>query len=414
VIRPAAAANGLAAPGSAAPSGEPRPIGIYLHFPWCVRKCPYCDFASFEPDGGPSRIPHHDYAEAVIAELEHRAEALADRHVETVFVGGGTPSLWDPAALGKVLQAIASVATSVASDVETTVECNPNSFDSERAQALADVGVNRVSIGVQGLDPTRLGFLGRLHDPDEALRAVEAALASPVPRVSADLMYGVASSASRFQSPEQAASEADRVAALGVEHLSAYSLTIEPNTRFGELDRRGSLPKVEDEVMARAFAAIGEVLSRRGLRRYEISNYSQPGAESRHNLGYWRGRDYLGLGVAAYGTLTEGADAVRYRNAPNPARYLDSVGRGDFTPHEREVLSPETRLCERIMLGLRLVDGFDLQGAAAELGIEPWTASRTRAAERLVEAGRLIVDAGRLSIPAAGWMFVDGTAAALF
>ena len=232
-------------------------------------------------------------------------------------------------------------------------------------------------------------------------------------------MYGVAGDQDRPQPPEEAAADADRLASLGVEHLSAYGLTIEPNTRFGELDRQKRLPKVEDDVMARSFEAVGEALAARGLERYEVSNYGKPGAESRHNLGYWRGDDYLGLGCAAFGTLSRPTEeapgaGLRYRNAPNPERYLERASAGDFAPHEQEALSGETRLRERIMLGLRLREGLDLEAAASALGVEPWPEARRRAAERLVERGRLAIDGERLRVPEDAWLFADGTAVELF
>lgn len=391
-------------------------MGVYVHFPWCLRKCPYCDFASFEREA--EAIDHAGYEGAVLAELAYRRADLEGRSLTSIFVGGGTPSLWEPRSLGRVVRAILQVAEP-SEDVEITVECNPSSLTLDHARALADEGVNRLSIGVQSLDPERLRFLGRLHDPDGALRAVEAALASPIPRVSADLMYGVAGDRGQPQSPDEAAADADRLASLGVEHLSAYGLTIEPNTRFGELDRQKRLPKVEDDVMARSFETVGEALAAHGLARYEVSNYGKPGAESRHNLGYWRGDDYLGLGCAAFGTVSrptreEPGAGSRYRNAPNPERYLSRAARGDFAPHEQEALSGQTRLRERIMLGLRLREGLDLEAAASALGVEPWPEARRRAVERLVERGRLAIEGGRLRVPEDAWLFADGTAVELF
>ncbi len=344
------------------------PLGVYVHFPWCLRKCPYCDFASFETEA----IDHAGYAGAVIAELEARADAFAGRRLDSIFIGGGTPSLWAPRELGRVVQRVLSLACDTAAEVEITAECNPSSLDEDRARALRDQGVNRLSIGVQSLDAERLAFLGRLHDARGALEAVSAALAAGVPRVSADLIYGVASDARRMQRPDEAAAEARRVAELGIGHISAYALTIEPNTRFGERARRGSLPQVSDAIMAETFVAVGEALSALGLERYEVSNFARPGEASRHNLGYWRGHDYLGLGASAFGALSRPDNsALRYRNPPNPERYLARIAAGDLAPHESEALDPETRLRERIMLGLRLAEGLDLEAAAAALGVPP-------------------------------------------
>lgn len=387
------------------------PLGVYVHFPWCLRKCPYCDFASFETEA----IDHAGYADAVIRELEARADAFSGRRLESVFIGGGTPSLWAPSELGRVVKRVLSLAAQRADDVEITAECNPSSLDADRARALCDEGVNRLSIGVQSLDADRLAFLGRLHDASGALEAVSAAIAAGVPRVSADLIYGVASDERRMQRPEDAAAEARRVADRGIGHVSAYALTIEPNTRFGELARRGSLPQVTDAIMAETFVAVGEALSALGLERYEVSNFARPGEASRHNLGYWRGHDYLGLGASAYGALSRrDGSALRYRNPPNPERYLSRVHAGDFSVHESEELDAETRLRERIMLGLRLAEGLDLEAHARDLGVPPWPPSRRRAADRLISDGRLVEADGRLRVPPTAWLFADGTAAALF
>lgn len=387
-------------------------LGVYLHFPWCLKKCPYCDFVSFaaeRPD-----LPHEAYADAVIAEIEHRlaTEDWPPARLGSVFVGGGTPSLWAPEALGRVLRRIVAIAPAT-DDLEITVECNPTSLDAAGALALVDQGVTRLSVGVQSLDPERLTFLGRLHDPPGALAAVRAAVASGA-AVSADLIYGVATERGS-QTPDEAAGEARVIGELGVGHVSAYALTIEPNTEFGARARSGQLPLLSDALMAESFEAVGQTLGELGFDRYEISNFAPPERRCRHNLGYWRGHDYLGLGCAAVGTMSHADQtATRRRNAPNAERYLAKVAAGDFTPHESEPLDPETRLRERIMLGLRLAEGFDLEGAAAALGVDPWPPERRREADRLVARGKLTCDAGRLSIPSAHWLFADGIAASLF
>ena len=372
---------------------------IYVHFPWCLAKCPYCDFVSYaETREG---IDHAGYADAVLAELDARAELFRDREIASVFFGGGTPSLWDPNELGRVLAGIRARAN-VTSDVEITVECNPTSLDEERAKALAGVGVGRVSIGTQSLRQDQLTYLGRLHDPNGARRAVEAALAN-VPRVSTDLIFGLPG-----QTPEDAREQAIALADMGLAHLSCYQLTIEPGTRFGELAKRGRLPLADDGQVAEAFLAIDEALTERGLVHYEISNFARPGEEARHNLGYWRGEEYVGLGCAAYG-YTRG---VRYRNPIDPRKYVQ--GAKTATEESREPLDARMLLRERIMLGLRLATGFDVDAAGTELGLDPWTAERTRAAEQLVARGRLVREGGVLRIPRDAWLFTDDTAARLF
>lgn len=387
-------------------------IGVYVHFPYCLKKCPYCDFVSFAR--AREGIDHAGYADAVLAELARRRGALAGRRLETIFIGGGTPSLWEPAELGRVVRAVLEAADARAPEVEITAECNPTSLDEDRARALVDAGVNRLSIGVQGLDADRLAFLGRLHDPEGGLAAVEAAVRAGVPRVSADLIYGVAAGANA-DAPETAASEVGRVADLGVTHLSAYSLTIEPGTQFGDLARRGKLPIAPDDAVAEAFFAVEEALGRRGFSHYEISNYARPGQEARHNLGYWRGDDYLGLGCAAFGTVSAAdGSAVRYRNHKDPLRWAAAARSGEPLEAEREELDGETRLKERIMLGLRLADGLDLDAAAAELGVPAWTPARRRAAEKLAARGRIELSGGRVRVPAKARIWTDGVAAELF
>jgi oxygen-independent coproporphyrinogen-3 oxidase len=394
-----------------ATNGE-RQMGVYLHFPWCLSKCPYCDFVSFARE--PGEIDHAGYAELVLRELELRAEAFSGRRLASVFVGGGTPSLWQPAQLGRVLRRVAELATPVAEGVETTVECNPSSLDEAHARALVDQGVERLSIGVQGFDAERLAFLGRWHTPSEGSAAVRAALRAGVPRVSADLIYGVAGG--RRETAAEAANEAGQVADLGVGHVSAYALTIESNTGFGARAREGALPIARDATLAESFEAVGEALAARGFERYEVSNYARgAGERSRHNLGYWRGDDYLGLGCAAYGTLSSAdGDAQRYRNPPTFERYRMMVEAGELRPHEQETLDGETLLRERIMLGLRLREGVDIEAAAAELGVPAWPARRRRALEEMVANGKVQRDGGRVWLRGAGWLFADGLAAELF
>ena len=379
------------------------PASVYVHFPYCLEKCPYCDFVSYKTPR--ESLDHAAYAGAVVAELEARAELLAGRTVGSVFFGGGTPSLWEPRELGRVVDAIRRRA-STADELEITVECNPTSLDRARADALAAAGVNRLSIGVQSLRDPELRFLGRLHDARGALEAVRGALASNVPRVSADLIFGLPE-----QAPEEAARQAGELAELGLRHLSCYQLTIEPRTRFGELAKRGRLPLADDGAVAEAFLAVDEALGARGLRHYEISNYAEPGQEARHNLGYWRGDEYLGLGCAAYGFTRVRRDAgLRWRNEILPETYVQNARSPTI---EREELDADALLRERIMLGLRVAEGLDRAAAGDDLGLDPMTPERRRAIDALVARGRLEADGPRLRIPARAWLFADDTAARL-
>jgi oxygen-independent coproporphyrinogen-3 oxidase len=394
---------------------------IYIHFPWCLAKCPYCDFVSYASER--DAIDHVGYADAVVREAEGRARQLEKRgrsfEIGSIFFGGGTPSLWDPTELGRVLARLRAIFPTKP-DLEISVECNPTSLDVERARALKDVGVDRLSIGTQSLRAEQLKFLGRLHDPEGATRAIAAALASGVSRVSTDLIFGLPD-----QSTDDARAQAEALAATGLRHLSCYQLTIEPGTQFGERKKRGLLPMADEAVVADAFLAIEAALEARGLRHYEISNYAVPGEEARHNLAYWRGDEYLGLGCAAFGFARDQhrpGHGIRWRNAIEPKRYVDAtramnddvLGEGDGVSMFSEDLDAGALLRERIMLGLRLVEGVDLARAGAELDIDPWTPERLRAIDRLVERGRLTRDGDVLRIPRAAWLFCDDIASRLF
>ena len=394
---------------------------IYIHFPWCLAKCPYCDFVSYASER--EDIDHVGYADAVLREAEGRARQLAARgrslEIGSIFFGGGTPSLWEPRELGRVLERLRTIFPT-RPDLEVTVECNPTSLDEARARALRDVGVDRLSIGTQSLRAEQLKFLGRLHDPDGARRAIEAALASGIGRVSTDLIFGLPD-----QSTDDARDQALALAATGLKHLSCYQLTIEPGTQFGERKKRGLLPMADEAIVADAFLAIEEALESRGLRHYEISNYAAPGEEARHNLAYWRGDEYLGLGCAAFGFARDASrkgHGLRWRNAIEPKKYVEAthklndalLGEGDGVSMFSEELDGLALLRERIMLGLRLVEGVDLGRAGAELDLDPWTPERLKAIDRLVDRGRLTRTGDVLTIPRAAWLFTDDIAARLF
>ncbi len=389
-----------------------RRASVYVHFPFCLAKCPYCDFVSYATER--RSIDHQGYADAVLRELEARSATMRGALcIDSVFFGGGTPSLWEPAELGRVLDGVRRT-FEIADDLEVTVECNPTSLDRARAEALGKAGVNRLSIGVQALETDQLRFLGRLHDAPGGLAALDAALASGMPRVSADLIFGLPD-----QSPENACAQALTLADRGPSHLSCYQLTIEAGTPFGDLARKGRLPLADDGRVADAFLAIDEALGARGFEHYEISNYARPGEASRHNLGYWRGREYVGLGCAAVGFVRtdtgESARGVRWRNTADPARYVEQTRASRVDPSvANEALDGETLLNERLMLGLRLQEGVDVERSAEELGVPAWPPSRKRALDKLVAAGRLVREAERIRIPRRQWLWADDTAARLF
>lgn len=384
-------------------------LGVYVHFPYCLKKCPYCDFLSLPSER--RDIPHAAYADAVIAELSQRTAGLESLPLRSVFFGGGTPSLWAAEELGRVLDAILARFPNRTSALEISAECNPSSFDERVARGLREAGINRVSLGVQALNPGRLQFLGRLHDPEEALQALAVARAAGFARVSADLIFGVAG-----ESAEEAAHEAETVADTGVTHLSAYALTIEPGTQFGELARRGRLPLLGEDQVAESFARVESSLEARGFTHYEVSNYAKAGAEARHNLGYWRGEPYLGLGAGAWGTIPVADRRLRYRNTPSAERYLqwpaaqsglDLTAEGPFVAVV-EPLAPDTLLSEGLMLGLRLAEGVDWQHAEARTGARMWNPSRERARAKWASRGALLEEGARLRIEKTHWLLADG------
>ncbi len=377
----------------------PVDTSVYVHFPWCAKKCPYCDFATRAIE--PRLVPGEAYASAVLRELERRQGALSRRRLYSVFFGGGTPSLWKPTELARVLRAIREAFPSETRDLEVTVECNPSSLTD--ASALREAGVTRLSIGVQSLSDDRLKFFGRLHDAKRARAAIKHAQQA-FERVSADLMFGA---------PGQTASDLDteikELLDRGLEHLSIYALTIEPGTQFGTLARMGRLPIASEDSYAEMFAAAEIACATYGLAHYEVSNYARPGAESRHNLHYWRGGAYLGLGAAAVGCLDQGTGAAhRYRNEADPEAYLV---RAD-TAFEED-LGPQDIIREALMLGLRTNEGVDLRATSARAGVDA-RAGRQRSIDKHIQRGNLRLENHRLTIPQERWIALDGIVADLF
>jgi putative oxygen-independent coproporphyrinogen III oxidase len=373
---------------------------VYVHFPWCLQKCPYCDFASAtirRPE-----VPHTIYADAVLRELELRAAEGLRGPLESVFFGGGTPSLWEPRELGRVLSAIRAAFDASTAEVEVTVECNPSSLDAERAAALREAGVDRLSIGVQSLDDQRLRFLGRLHDGPGALAALRAAQAH-MPRVSGDLMFGMPE-----QTPADFLAEVSQLLELGLSHLSVYALTIEPETRFGELHRKGKLQLAKEDAYADTFLACEALLATAGFEHYEVSNYARPGQTSRHNQHYWRGGEYLGLGTAAVGCVQR----RRYRNQTRPQTYLDARDVSALE-QESEALDGQAIVREALMLGLRTSEGVSLGELEARAGVDP-RRGRERPLARALERGQLSLQGDRLRVPHAYWLQLDGIVSDLF
>jgi oxygen-independent coproporphyrinogen-3 oxidase len=319
------------------------PLSLYVHLPWCVRKCPYCDFNSHEAHGA---LPEDAYVDALLADLAVAAPAAAGRELATIFIGGGTPSLFPAAAIGRLLDGVRR-ALPEAGDAEVTLEANPGTAEAARFRGYRDAGVNRLSIGVQSFDPRQLRALGRIHDEREARGAVELALAS-FRRVNLDLMYALPG-----QSPEDALADAEAALASGASHLSFYQLTIEPNTVF--FSRPPPLPAEEEA--AAIEDAVHARLAEAGFGRYEVSAWARPGQECRHNLNYWRFGDYLGIGAGAHAKLTAPDGRVtRESRTRAPADYLRRAATGALA--ESRTVAPAELPFEFMMNALRLPGGF--------------------------------------------------------
>jgi putative oxygen-independent coproporphyrinogen III oxidase len=348
------AANAKDRPGHAAPA----PFGVYLHWPFCLSKCPYCDFNSHVRH---APVDQERYVRAFTAEIATTATRIPGRTVSTIFFGGGTPSLMAPATVGAILDAAAAHWT-VAADAEVTLEANPTSVEAERFRGYRAAGVNRVSLGVQALDDAALAALGRLHSVEEALAAVAVARAI-FPRYSFDLIY-----ARPGQTPEAWRHELARAIDEAAEHLSLYQLTIEDETPFAALHAAGKLGAPDEDTARELYDVTQEVCAARGLPAYEVSNHARPGAECRHNLVYWRGHEYAGIGPGAHGRLD--VDGARHATATEkrPETWLmrvEASGHGVVTD---EVLSRSERADEFLLMGLRLAEGIDPARFAALAG----------------------------------------------
>jgi oxygen-independent coproporphyrinogen-3 oxidase len=361
----------------------PRPFGVYVHFPYCAHRCPYCDFAvTTEPVPGGRR-----YARAILAELALRAPAFDGLAPVSIYLGGGTPSLWDPDEVAEVLAAVRA-RFPLPPGAETTIEVNPESCDRARLRALRAAGVNRISVGVQSFDAGVLAKLGRRHSPQAAERAIALA-AEETGNASVDLIYGA-----RRSTVEIARVDARRAVEAGAVHVSAYQLTLDTEVLAEEVPlarmrREGRLPLPSDDDAARQGAAIRSALRRAGLRRYEISNYARPGRESVHNRLYWDGESYLGLGAGAYGCLRGEAGAFRYGNVRASPEYLDATLAGRLPTAEEDRIAPAAARNEALMLALRTVRGADLATLSAAQSREAAAAVQHRLAVR--RAGRLVL-----------------------
>ena len=372
------------------PSPATPPLALYIHWPFCVSKCPYCDFNS-HVRADVDQVPWRD---ALLADLAHEARALPGRRLGSIFFGGGTPSLMPPATVAALLDA-AERAWGFTPDIEITLEANPSSVEAARFANLAAAGVNRVSLGLQALDDEALRFLGRAHDVAEGLGALDVAQ-GVFARVSFDLIY--ARPDQRLGTWE---AELTRALAFGTEHLSLYQLTVEPGTRFATDAAQGRLTIPDGDSAADLFEATRSITAAAGLPAYETSNHARVGAESRHNLTYWRYGDYAGIGPGAHGR--RGASAtVRHKK---PENWLNAVSRNGHGLKSEDALTPHERATEALVMGLRLTEGVDLAHVAAVGGGR--APVDTRAIARLSDQGLVRTAGARLIVTEAGALLLD-------
>jgi oxygen-independent coproporphyrinogen-3 oxidase len=363
------------------------PLALYVHWPFCVSKCPYCDFNSHVRES----VDQERWRDALLADLAHEASVLPGRRLGSIFFGGGTPSLMPPVTVAAVLDAAES-AWGFEPGIEITLEANPSSVEAARFADIAAAGVNRVSLGLQALDNETLAFLGRAHDVAEGLAALDTAQ-HVFDRVSFDLIYA---------RPDQGLAdwhaELARALSFGTEHLSLYQLTIEPGTRFQTEALAGRLVLPDDDRAADLFELTRALTASAGMPAYEISNHARAGAESRHNLTYWRYQDYAGIGPGAHGRRT-GLATQRRRK---PENWIEAVARNGHGIEQEEPLTPRERAVEAMLMGLRLAEGIDLDRIAT-LGERPiGELADLPAIERLVTQGLLEQDGTRLCATDAG------------
>jgi oxygen-independent coproporphyrinogen-3 oxidase len=371
----------------------PAPLALYIHWPFCVAKCPYCDFNSHVRE----TIDQTLWREALLRDLAHEAALLPGRQLGSIFFGGGTPSLMPPETIAALIDAAAGH-WSFADDIEISMEANPNSAEAARFAAVAQAGVNRLSLGLQALDDAALHFLGRAHDVAEGLAALDAAQRS-VDRVSIDLIY-----ARPGQSLADWDRELTRALGFGTGHLSLYQLTIEPGTRFETDVRKGDFTPTDPDAAAELFERTQAMTAAARRPAYEVSNHAAPGQESRHNLAYWRYGDYAGVGPGAHGRRG-GHATVRHKK---PENWLSAMERNGHGLAEERALPPAEQAGEALMMGLRLAEGIDIAALAARTGVAREALLDETAVARLASHGLLVRAGDRLTVTPQGMLLLDG------
>lgn len=365
------------------------PLALYVHWPFCVSKCPYCDFNSHVR----SSIDQDEWRDALLADLAYEASLLPGRSLTSIFFGGGTPSLMDPATVSAVIRAAGQHWNAV-DDIEITLEANPNSVEAARFADLALAGVNRLSLGLQSFDDNSLAFLGRAHSADEGQRALDIAQRH-FPRVSFDLIYALPGDTEASWS-----ATLDQAIAKGTSHLSLYQLTIEPGTRFASMVAKHEFEPLDGDNSAELFELTAERTAAARIPAYEISNHARAGQESRHNLTYWRYGDYSGIGPGAHGRRL-GKRTVRHRK---PENFLSGLQRNGHGIVEEDALTPDEAADEALVMGLRLAEGIDPQALSGRFGKPVVNAEKV---SHLVASGHLERSGSRVRTTPAGRLLLD-------
>lgn len=364
------------------------PLGLYIHLPWCERKCPYCDFNSHERD----RIPEQDYIDALLSDLKCDLQRAGQSRVDSIFIGGGTPSLFSAKAIERLLLGIRQ-RVDLDTNLEITLEANPGSSEADKFMGFKQAGITRLSLGIQSFNDKSLQTLGRIHDAEQAHRAVTAARAAGFKRINLDLMHGL-------PDQDQPAAVADLEQALSYDtgHISWYQLTVEPNTHFYS---QPPLLPVEDELAAIQEAG-EQTLTDAGYRRYEVSAWSREGQQCRHNLNYWRFGDYLGIGAGAHGKLSTEQGVIRYRKTRQPEQYMQCQGHPWVG--EQQLQAAELR-SEFILNALRMDAGFDLSLYQQRTGLNVDTLQPEL--DQLIARGLLSLTDNRVTTTTLGQRFLD-------
>lgn len=366
---------------------------LYIHWPFCLAKCPYCDFNSHVRDS----VDHAAWQAALLAEMRHERAQVTDEPLESIFFGGGTPSLMPPALVEALLRE-AEALWGFAEGIEITLEGNPSSVEAANYAALARCGINRVSLGLQSLDDAALQFLGRLHTADEGLRALDVAQRH-FARVSFDLIYALPG-----QTPQQWEAQLARALAFGTSHLSLYQLTIEPGTRFATMVRQHDFTPLDDDAAADLYELTARMTEAAGMPAYEISNYARPGEESRHNLTYWRYQDYCGIGPGAHGRRG-GMATVRHKKPENWLAAVADLGTG---LSEERMLTASEQASEALLMGLRLREGIDLAALASRFGLAGTALIDADKAAFYARQGLVWQENSRIGVTAPGLPLLDG------